>query len=67
MNLMFSIPGIDTQTQSWGNCRNETEVALWTLRDQSFRGCNPHIPVTHLWFTEKVLDFLFRHRSNIQQ
>lgn len=67
MNLMASIPGVDTQTQTWGGCHDETEVALWTLRDHSFRGYNPHIPIPHLRFTERVLDFLFRHKSIAQQ
>jgi polyhydroxybutyrate depolymerase len=65
LDLSLALKGDDASDKHWKNCRNNTEVALWTMRpheatDYPYRGpYGPHIPPLSLNFTDLVLDFLF--------
>lgn len=60
-DFVFLIPGVDTDTRSWKNCRSGKEVSLWTIKGSQTRGHSPHVPLLNLNFTDAVLDFLFAH------
>ncbi len=66
-DFLFLIPGLDTTSQSWKNCRSGKNVELWTIKAHEAEKHNSHVPffnflplpgVTVL-FTDAVLDFLF--------
>lgn len=56
MDTVTSLPGNDTDTRAWTNCRGGTEVALWKIRAG---GSNAHNPAVTSEFRAKLLDFLF--------
>ena len=55
LDLVTTIAGNETSITSWNNCRNGTEVELWTL-DQG-----AHTPALSTTFASKVYDFLASH------
>ena len=55
LDLVTNIAGSETSITSWNNCRNGTEVELWTL-DQG-----GHTPALSTTFASKVYDFLASH------
>jgi polyhydroxybutyrate depolymerase len=55
LDLVTSIAGSETSIKSWNDCRNGTEVELWTL-DQGV-----HTPALSTTFASKVYDFLASH------
>jgi polyhydroxybutyrate depolymerase len=55
LDLVTTIAGSETSITSWNNCRNGTEVELWTL-DQG-----AHTPALSTTFASKVYDFLASH------
>ncbi len=55
LDLVTTIAGSETSITSWNNCRNGTEVELWTL-DQG-----AHVPALSTTFASKVYDFLASH------
>lgn len=63
-DLIFLIPGRDTKSVAWNNCRSGKEVALWTIQKFEHKKHNPHVPIFHLGFTDAVLDFLFKQKND---
>ena len=55
LDLVTTITGSETSISSWNNCRNGTEVELWTV-DQG-----GHTPAISTTFASKVYDFLASH------
>jgi len=55
LDLVTSVVGSETSIKSWNNCRNGTEVELWTV-DQGV-----HTPALSTTFASKVYDFLAAH------
>ena len=55
LDLVTTIAGSETSITSWNNCRNGTEVELWTL-DQGV-----HTPALSTAFASKIYDFLASH------
>ena len=55
LDLVTTIAGSETSITSWNNCRNGTEVELWTL-DQG-----GHVPALSTTFASKVYDFFESH------
>ena len=55
LDLVTTIAGSETSIKSWSNCRNGTEVELWTV-DQG-----GHTPALSTAFASKVYDFLASH------
>ncbi len=55
LDLVTTIAGSETSITSWNNCRNGTEVELWTL-DQG-----GHVPALSTTFASRVYDFLASH------
>jgi polyhydroxybutyrate depolymerase len=55
LDLVTTIAGSETSITSWNNCRNGTEVELWTL-DQG-----GHVPALSTTFASKIYDFLASH------
>ncbi|MEY4895647.1 MAG: hypothetical protein RI890_446, partial [Actinomycetota bacterium] len=55
LDLVTTIAGSETSITSWNNCRNGTEVELWTL-DQG-----AHVPALSNTFASKIYDFLASH------
>ncbi|MCX6536013.1 MAG: alpha/beta fold hydrolase [Actinobacteria bacterium] len=55
LDLVTTIAGSETSILSWNNCRNGTEVELWTL-DQA-----GHVPALSAAFASKVYEFLASH------
>jgi polyhydroxybutyrate depolymerase len=55
LDLVTTITGSETSISSWNNCRNGTEVELWTV-DQG-----GHTPALSTTFASKVYDFLASH------
>jgi polyhydroxybutyrate depolymerase len=63
LDLALSIPGIDATSLYWKSCRNNTQVALWTMKAFESKYHSPHVPLLSFGFTDLVLDFLFeQHR-----
>jgi polyhydroxybutyrate depolymerase len=52
------IPSTDTTAQNW-KCNSGKPVSLWTIKAFTSKYHNAHIPLFHLNFTDRVLDFLF--------
>lgn len=59
-DLVFPIPGPDTNTTTWNSCSSGKEVEFWTIKSHQSDWHNPHIPIFNLRFTDAVLDFLMR-------
>lgn len=55
LDLVTTIAGSETSITSWNNCRNGTELELWTL-DQA-----GHVPALSTTFASKIYDFLASH------
>ena len=55
LDLVTTIAGSETSITSWNNCRNGTEVELWTV-DQG-----GHVPALSTTFASKIYDFLASH------
>ena len=55
LDLVTTIAGSETSITSWNNCRNGTEVELWTL-DQG-----AHVPALSNTFASKIYDFHASH------
>jgi polyhydroxybutyrate depolymerase len=55
LDLVTTIAGSETSITSWNNCRNGTEVELWTV-DQG-----THVPALSTTFASKIYDFLASH------
>jgi polyhydroxybutyrate depolymerase len=55
LDLVTTITGSETSITSWNNCRNGTEVELWTV-DQG-----AHTPALSTTFANKVYDFFASH------
>ncbi len=55
LDLVTTIAGSETSIKSWNDCRNGTEVELWTL-DQGV-----HTPALSTTFASTVYDFLASH------
>ena len=55
LDLVTTIAGSETSITSWNNCRNGTEVELWTL-DQG-----AHVPALSNTFASKIYDFFASH------
>lgn len=55
LDLVTNIAGSETSIMAWNNCRNGTEVELWTV-DQG-----GHTPALNSSFASKVYDFLASH------
>jgi polyhydroxybutyrate depolymerase len=55
LDLVTTIAGSETSITSWNNCRNGTEVELWTV-DQG-----AHVPALSTTFASKIYDFFASH------
>jgi len=55
LDLVTTITGSETSITSWNNCRNGTEVELWTV-DQG-----AHVPALSTTFASKIYDFFASH------
>ena len=55
LDLVTTIAGSETSITSWNNCRNGTEVELWTV-DQG-----AHVPALNTTFASKIYDFFASH------
>lgn len=55
LDLVTTIAGSETSITSWNNCRNGTEVELWTLDKAG------HVPALSTTFASRIYDFFASH------
>lgn len=61
MDLVASIPGIDTTVDIATNCLSNSAVQLWKIRPYKNQIYTAHSPKLGAEFTQKTLDFIFSH------
>lgn len=63
-DLVYLIPGRDTDSVTWNKCSSNKEVAFWTIRPFEQQWHSPHVPLFQLRFMDDVLDFLLRQKKD---